>query len=170
MEGIVNEITLSVAPNMDREKIMTQVRTILERNYIKRMTSKDDPVELQNRRIDIIQGIRTAYMTERKNLPVVQILRQDMESFATLAFLFPLLFLSMASLTIYVLLNRLVESQRIQIGLMRAMGYTEDCNVALSRFCPHGRNAGITNRCNSRSSDGQCLNRDVCYPAEHPHH
>ena len=71
------------------------------------------------------EGIRTAYMTERKNLPVVQILRQDLESFATLAFLFPLLFLTMASLTIYVLLNRLVESQRIQIGLMRAMGYSQ---------------------------------------------
>lgn len=125
MDGIVNEVTISVAPNMDNEKIISQVRTILERNYIKRMTSKDDPVELRNRRIDIIQGIRTAYMTERKNLPVVQILRQDLESFATLAFLFPLLFLTMASLTIYVLLNRLVESQRIQIGLMRAMGYSQ---------------------------------------------
>lgn len=125
MEGIINEVTLSVAPDMDNDKILSQVRDILERNYIKRMTSKDDPVELHNRRIDIIQGVRSAYMTERKNLPVVQILRQDLESFATLAFLFPLLFLTMASLTIYVLLNRLVESQRIQIGLMRAMGYSQ---------------------------------------------
>lgn len=125
MEGIVNEITLSVAPDMDHGRILEQVRSILERNSIKRMTSKDDPVILENRRIDIIQGIRTAYLTERKNLPVVQLLRQDMESFATLAFLFPLLFLSMASLTIYVLLNRLIESQRIQIGLMRAMGYSQ---------------------------------------------
>jgi putative ABC transport system permease protein len=125
MEGIVNEVMLSVAPDVDNAEIMGQVRTILERNYIKRITSKDDPVVLQNRRIDIVQGIRTAYMTERKNLPVVQILRQDMEQFAMLAFLFPLLFLSMASLTIYVLLNRLVESQRIQIGLMRAMGYSQ---------------------------------------------
>lgn len=123
MEGVVNEVTLSVAPNMDKDKILAQVRTILERNYIKRMTSKDDPVVLQNRRVDIVEGIRTAYMTERKNMPVVQILRQDMDQFAMLAFLFPILFLSMASLTIYVLLNRLVESQRIQIGLMRAMGY-----------------------------------------------
>jgi putative ABC transport system permease protein len=123
MEGVVNDVTLTIAPNLDKDKIMAQVRTILERNYIKRMTSKDDPVVLQNRRIDIVQGIRTAYMTERKNMPVVQILRQDMDQFAMLAFLFPILFLSMASLTIYVLLNRLVESQRIQIGLMRAMGY-----------------------------------------------
>ncbi len=125
MEGIVNEITLVIAPDMDSEAILGQVRTILERNYIKRMTSKDDPVVLENRRIDIVRGIRTAYMTERKNLPVVQLLRQDMESFAMLAFLFPLLFLSMASLTIYVLLNRLIESQRIQIGLMSAMGYSQ---------------------------------------------
>jgi putative ABC transport system permease protein len=125
MEGIINDITLSIAPDKDNAAIIDQVRTILERNYIKRMTSKDDPVVLQNRRIDIVQGISTAYMTERKNLPVVQILRQDMEQFAMLAFLFPLLFLTMASLTIYVLLNRLVESQRIQIGLMRAMGYSQ---------------------------------------------
>ena len=125
MEGVVNEVTLSVAPNMDKDKILAQVRTILERNYIKRMTSKDDPVVLQNRRVDIVEGIRTAYLTERKNMPVVQILRQDMDQFAMLAFLFPILFLSMASLTIYVLLNRLVESQRIQIGLMRAMGYSQ---------------------------------------------
>jgi len=125
MEGIDNEITLSIAPDVDHYKVLSQVKTILERNYIKRVTFKDDPVELQTRRIDIIQGIRSAYMIERKNVPVVAILRQDMEQFATLAFLFPLLFLSMASLTIYVLLNRLIESQRIQIGLMRAMGYSQ---------------------------------------------
>ncbi len=125
MEGIVNDITLSVAPDMDNARILSEVRTILERHYIKKMTSKDDPVELHNRRIDIVQGINSAYMTRRKDLPAVQMLRQDMESFATLAFLFPLLFLSMASLTIYVLLNRLVESQRLQIGLMRAMGYSQ---------------------------------------------
>jgi putative ABC transport system permease protein len=123
MEGTVNEITFSVAPNVDHDQVLAEVRAILQRNYIKRMTFKDDPVDVQNRRIDIVQGIRSAYMTERKNLPVVQILRQDLQQFATLAFLFPLMFLAMAALTIYVLLNRLIESQRIQIGLMRAMGY-----------------------------------------------
>ncbi|GEM_PF-628266 len=125
MEGIVNDITISVAPDMDQEKIKGQIETILERNYIKRMTSKDDPVELRNRRSELIQGIRSAYLTERKNMPVIRLLRLDLESFATLAYLFPLLFLTMASLTIYVLLNRLVESQRIQIGLMCAMGYSQ---------------------------------------------
>ena len=75
-------------------------------------------------RIDIVTGIRSAYMTARKDLPAVQVLRQDLESFATLAFLFPFMFLTIASLTIYVLLNRLVESQRIQIGLMRSIGYS----------------------------------------------
>ena len=123
MEGTVNEITFLIAPDADHTKVLDRVRTILEHNYIKRLTFKDDPVEVQNRRIDIVQGIRSAYMTERKNVPVVLILRQKLESFAMLAFLFPLLFLAMASLTIYVLLSRLIESQRIQIGLMRAMGY-----------------------------------------------
>ena len=113
MEGIYNDITFTVAPDLDRVKVLDQVKDILRRNYIKRVTSKDDPVVLQTRRIDIVTGIRSAYMTARKDLPAVQVLRQDLESFATLAFLFPFMFLTMASLTIYVLLNRLVESQRI---------------------------------------------------------
>jgi len=123
LEGLVNEITFSVAPDIDHARVLAEIRAVLERNFIKKMTFKDDPVDVQNRRIDIAQGIRSAYMTERKNLPVVQLLQQDLQQFAMLAFLFPLLFLAMASLTIYVLLNRLIESQRIQIGLMRAMGY-----------------------------------------------
>jgi len=123
MEGMSNEIVLAVAPGVDQGQVLDEVRNILRRHHIKRMTSKDDPVAISTRKIDIIRGVRTAYMTEMKDLPSVQLLRQDLEGFAMLASLFPLLFLTMASLSIYVLLSRLIESQRIQIGLMRAIGY-----------------------------------------------
>jgi putative ABC transport system permease protein len=124
MRGIVNEIDLLVEPGTDRNEVMDEVQLILKRNYIKRITSKDDPVVIYTRKIDIIQGVRTAYMVERSDQISYRLLRQDLDSFQLLAFLFPLLFLSMASLTIYVLLSRLVESQRVQIGLMRGLGYS----------------------------------------------
>ena len=123
MSGMSNEIVLAIAPGVDHDRALDEVRDILRRHHIKRMISKDDPVAISTRKIDIIRGVRTAYMIEREDLPSVQLLRQDLEGFAMLASLFPLLFLTMASLSIYVLLSRLIESQRIQIGLMRAVGY-----------------------------------------------
>ena len=124
MDGKSSELILQVAPGFDRGQVLDKVKDILRRHYIGRMTSKDDPVKVRTREIDIIRGVRTAYMTQRKDLPSVQLLRQDLEGFSMLAFLFPLLFLTMASLSIYVLLSRLIESQRTQIGLMRAIGYS----------------------------------------------
>ena len=123
MEGMSKEIVLAVAPGVDQGQVLDEVETILRRHHINRITSKDDPIGVRTRKIDIVRGVRTAYMTEMKDLPGIQLLRQDLEGFAMLAYLFPLLFLTMASLSIYVLLSRLIESQRTQIGLMRAMGY-----------------------------------------------
>lgn len=124
MDGKSSELILRVAQGADHGKVLDKVKDVLRRHYIGRMTSKDDPVQVRTREIDIIRGVRTAYMTARKDMPSVQLLRQDLEGFAMLAFLFPLLFLTMASLSIYVLLGRLIESQRVQIGLMRAIGYS----------------------------------------------
>jgi putative ABC transport system permease protein len=124
MDGKSSELILRVAAGTDRGKVLEKVKEVLRRHYIARMTSKDDPVVVRSKKIDAIRGVLSAYMTQRKDLPSVQLLRQDLEGFAMLAFLFPLLFLTMASLSIYVLLGRLVESQRIQIGLMRAIGYS----------------------------------------------
>lgn len=124
MKGLINEINLAVAPGIDREEVTEQVKLILRRYNINRVTSKDDPASIRTRKIDIIRGVRSAYIVERKDLIGNRLLKQDLEGFAQLAFLFPLLFLSMACMAIYVLLNRLIESQRIQIGLMRALGYS----------------------------------------------
>ncbi|HEY5626107.1 MAG TPA: FtsX-like permease family protein, partial [Dehalococcoidia bacterium] len=53
-----------------------------------------------------------------------QLLQLDLDGFESLALVFPVLFLAVSSLAIYTLLNRLVQSQRGQIGVMRAMGYS----------------------------------------------
>src|SRR4030042_73882 len=124
MEGMYNEIAIVTAPYIDREEFMAKIKQVLRDYDIARITTKDDPTAIKSRKFDIIKGVRSAYILERKDQPSNRLLRQDLESFASLAFLFPLLFLSMASMTIYVLMNRMVESQRMQIGIMRAIGYT----------------------------------------------
>ena len=125
MNGLVNEINLAVEPNTDRGAVLEGVRQILRKYHINRVTSKDEPVSIRSRKIDVMRGVRTAYLVERKDHLGNRLLKMDLEGFQVLAVLFPALFLSMACLTIYVLLNRLVESQRVQIGLMRALGYSK---------------------------------------------
>ncbi len=123
MDGLINEINLTVSQTTDHDKVIDDIKLILRKYHIKRLTSKDDTIIIRTRKIDVIKGVRSAYMIERADHIGNMLLKQDLEGFEQLAFLFPLLFLSMASMTIYVLLNRLIESQQVQIGLMRALGY-----------------------------------------------
>ncbi|MDZ4246719.1 MAG: FtsX-like permease family protein, partial [Dehalococcoidia bacterium] len=124
MTGGTNEIIMTVAAGVDRKAVLDEVRNILRKNGIKRLTSKDEPVTVETRRADIFQGVRTAYMVERKDQLSNRLLKMDLDGFREMAVLFPTLFLSVAALAIYTLLSRLVESQRVQIGLMRALGYS----------------------------------------------
>ncbi|MHB1131531.1 MAG: FtsX-like permease family protein [Chloroflexota bacterium] len=49
-------------------------------------------------------------------------LREDIDGFGEMALMFPVLFLGAAGLTIFVVLGRLVQAQRSQIGMLRANG------------------------------------------------
>jgi putative ABC transport system permease protein len=124
MKGYVNEIDLIVDPGVDTDRVFTDVRSILRDHYIDRLTSQDEPLDIATRKTDIIKGVQTAHMTARKDNVADRLLKLDLDGFREIAELFPALFLTMAALAIYVLLNRLVESQRVQIGLMRALGYS----------------------------------------------
>lgn len=53
-----------------------------------------------------------------------KLMKSDLEGFKSFALFFPLLFLGIACFSIYILLSRLVYTQRPFIGVMRAMGYT----------------------------------------------
>ncbi len=53
-----------------------------------------------------------------------QLMKADLEGFKSFALFFPLLFLGIACFSIYILLSRLVYTQRPFIGVMRAMGYS----------------------------------------------
>jgi putative ABC transport system permease protein len=123
LKGAVNEIDLIVDSNADTSQVFNEIRQILRKNYIDRLTSQDEPLAISTRRVDIFKGVRTAHMIARKDHVGDRLLRLDLEGFREIAELFPALFLAMSALAIYILLNRLIESQRIQIGLMRALGY-----------------------------------------------
>ncbi|MBN1152433.1 MAG: FtsX-like permease family protein [Dehalococcoidia bacterium] len=125
MQGLVNDISFTLEEGTDEDAALAAVRTIIERNGIKRISTKNERVTVAARKIDIVQGVRTAYIVAREDQPSHQMLKSDLDGFQQMAVLFPMLFLGLAALAIYVLLNRLVESQRIQIGLMRALGYSK---------------------------------------------
>lgn len=59
----------------------------------------------------------------RADQPSHAALQQDVEAFGELAILFPMLFLGAGALTTYVLLGRIVRSQRAELGMLAANGY-----------------------------------------------
>ena len=123
MKGLINEINLKLDPNTDPDEVFHEVSQVLRRYHINRVTSRDEPVAISTRKIDVIQGVRTAYVIERKDQLSNYIMQQEVEQYRQMAVLFPMFFLFTAALAVYTLLSRLVESQRVQIGLMRALGY-----------------------------------------------
>ncbi len=125
MKGMVNDVNLVLGEDIEEEEVLMQVEEILRRYGIKRVSYPNEPVPIGIRKIDVVQGVRTAHIVDREYMPSHHLLKQDLDGFKQMSVMFPLLFLSLAALAIYVLLNRLIESQRVQIGLMRALGYSK---------------------------------------------
>jgi putative ABC transport system permease protein len=123
MEGMANEIALSLEPGTNATQVKAEVAKVLRDHGIARLGSRDDVRPLGDRRTEMLERARVGYLTELKDQFVNKSIQQDLASFRQLAFLFPVLFLTIASLTTYILLNRLIESQRVQIGLLRGLGY-----------------------------------------------
>lgn len=67
-------------------------------------------------------GAETAIPQEEQ--PSVELLRLDLIGLQNLAIFFPLLFLTIASLSVYNMLGRMVHAQQGQIGFLRAVGFS----------------------------------------------
>ncbi len=95
----INEFCFLIEDSADQETIISQAKEILNQYQI----------------IDIVP---------QDEQPSYSGLNMDLEQFATLAELFPLLFIIVGAMATYILLTRIVYNQRTQIGLMRAVGYS----------------------------------------------
>ncbi len=78
--------------------------------------------------ISAVEAALTEYqvvdVVAKEDQPSNAALKLDLQGFGEMAEVFPLLFLIVGALATYILLNRIVQNQRSQIGLMRALGYS----------------------------------------------
>ena len=99
MPGMVNEITVTTAPGR-RAEVVRQLGRLAERYGGEELLTRDEQ-------------------------PSNKLLQADLDGYRQIAVIFPLLFLTAAVLTTYTLLARLVQAQRAQIGVLRAMGFPQ---------------------------------------------
>ncbi|MFN2224846.1 MAG: ABC transporter permease, partial [Anaerolineae bacterium] len=67
---------------------------------------------------------QTRSVVERADNPSYNLLRLDLEGGREMMAMVPSMFVVIAAMSIYVLLNRLVQAQRPQIGVLKALGYS----------------------------------------------
>ncbi|MDD3718047.1 MAG: FtsX-like permease family protein [Actinomycetota bacterium] len=94
-----NEFTFTLTDYSLLETTERQVRSILKPYGIEEVTTRDN--QISNMLVEM-----------------------DLRSFHDFALFFPILFFSIAAFSIYMILSRLVRTQRPIIGLMRAVGYS----------------------------------------------
>jgi putative ABC transport system permease protein len=99
LDGRTNSLAVRLQPDADPETIRTSVSALLAPYGPGAIFDRE--TQLSNR-----------------------LLQLDLDGLESLALVFPILFLTVSALAIYTLLNRLVQNQRGQIGVMRAMGYS----------------------------------------------
>ncbi|MCX8125807.1 MAG: ABC transporter permease, partial [Dehalococcoidia bacterium] len=126
MEGMVNDVTIMLNAEADGPTVINSLKHVLKAHGIARITERNEPRTVASRKADVLEGVRAAYLTHRNDQITYKLVKQDLDSFRQMAFQFPMLFLVIASLTIYILMGRLVQAQRVQIGLMRGLGYSKD--------------------------------------------
>lgn len=114
--GQVNEVTLRLEDGADQGAVRTEVESLLEPLGLGRVTDREH--QLSNRMLQL-----------------------DLDGFQSLALVFPILFLTVSALAVYTLLNRLVQTQRPHIGLMRAIGYSR--GQVLRHYLVYGLVIGV---------------------------
>ncbi len=100
LEGTVNNFAVLVKPEADTDAVVNAARELLT------------PYGLSE-------------TTLQKDQPSNAALNADLEGFRELAYLMPLVILLVAAVSVYVMLGRQVRAQSPQIGLMKAIGYTD---------------------------------------------
>ncbi|MGI9951510.1 FtsX-like permease family protein [Moorellaceae bacterium AZ2] len=97
-KGMINDITFTLQPGYKFEDVEQELKTDLEKYGLESLIS-------------------------RKDQPSNAMLEEELKGLAKTSTSVPLLFLSIAAIILYIMLKRLVESQRGQIGTLKAFGY-----------------------------------------------
>jgi putative ABC transport system permease protein len=97
--SLLNEIVVRFDPNTNQEKLSAEITSA-------------------------VGAERLTDSFGKEKVPSNEALKQDLDGFRELAYFFPILFLAVASMSIYVSLSRLIHAQRPQIGILRANGYS----------------------------------------------
>lgn len=99
MSGQINQVVIKLAPGTDEKKVAEQVKVLLEP-----------------------YGNLADY--PRKQQLSDAILHMELEQLSAMAVFLPTIFLGIAALIQFVMLGRMVRAQRLQIGVMKALGYS----------------------------------------------
>jgi putative ABC transport system permease protein len=98
LDGMVNNFAVLIQPGLNRTAIVNAIQAILAPYGLTDTTLQEDQ-------------------------PSNAALSADLGGFREIAYLMPLVFLLVASVSVYMMLGRLVRSQTQEIGLMKAIGY-----------------------------------------------
>jgi putative ABC transport system permease protein len=85
-------------------------------------TSSPVTADLENEIDETLGGKYSAFLA-RKNMRSYMQFREEMKEHKAMGELFPILFLAVATLTIVTTMARLVNNQRTQIGILKAVGF-----------------------------------------------
>lgn len=108
-------------PQSDLEELANATRSVNEATF--RLDAGAKPLDVYDGVAAALGRTQVTQVETRQTQASSAVLDSMVGFLATLALILPLLFLVVVSLSTYVLLTRLVASQRANIGLLRAMGY-----------------------------------------------
>jgi putative ABC transport system permease protein len=98
-KGSLNEASILLKPAADSEQVRLRMERVLQRYGLIEIYPKEDQL---------------SYNT----------FSGEIEQLSSLSGLFPILFLIVAATIIYITMNRIIENQRVQIGTLKALGYS----------------------------------------------
>lgn len=95
----INEASILLKPGADSDQVRLRMEKVLQRYGLIEIYPKEDQL---------------SYNT----------FSGEIEQLSSISGLFPILFLIVAATIIYITMNRIIENQRIQIGTLKALGYS----------------------------------------------
>jgi putative ABC transport system permease protein len=98
-KGSINNISIQVADNADIDNVKDNIKKALKNNGIKSTIDREEQLS-------------------------TMMINQEIKKLQSMGGSFPIIFFMVASVIIYIMMGRIVENQRVQIGVLKALGFT----------------------------------------------